>query len=52
VGKYENGEQVGIWQVRYDNGQLESKGEFVNGKKAGIWKYWLRNGEGNGQLEW
>ena len=37
------GRRVGLWEVYYDNGNLESNGFYINGLCEGVFNYYHSN---------
>jgi len=43
--EYKNGEEEGIYQVFYENGQIQYDGQTKNNEFVGLWKMYYPNGE-------
>jgi antitoxin component YwqK of YwqJK toxin-antitoxin module len=39
------GQQHGIWEKYYDNGQLYYKGTYINGQRHGPWEQYHKTGQ-------
>ena len=42
---YKSGKREGLWESRYRNGQLHTKGYYRKGKREGEWEFYYRNGQ-------
>lgn len=52
TGSYIDGEEQGLWQYWYANGQKKEEGHYKKGVKEGMWTQWYMDGDLMWKGEW